>query len=322
MINLYYEQNNNVVFIDNLDKIKSLVSSTEKPCFITVINPTDIENDILEQSFKLHTITLKNIITKNQIPKVENYDNYLSTIMYDTEAVNLENQHSTNPIGIILMKNLTLILAGKKFTSMEEIHLRFLSKPKDAFASASNLYYIVVDVLVDNLFPILINVHNKLDILQNNILQGKTNDINEQILLARKYLLELRKIFSFEADILFKISHENMSFILKEQIAYMRDVYHHLEKLNTTLKEYDGWASKLNDAYVADASSRTDDKLNILTIIAFIFMPIETLSGWYGMNFVNMPEINFKYGYLCLIGVVAIFVFIMTRYFRKNKMLK
>ena len=101
----------------------------------------------------------------------------------------------------------------------------------------------------------------------------------------------------------------------------MKDIYHHLEKLNATLKEYDGWASTLNDAYVAYSSSKLNDKLNLFTIIAFIFMPLDTLSGWYGMNFVNMPELAFKYGYFCLTGVVAIYLIIITMYFKKKKML-
>ena len=321
MINLYFEQNDKVVFIDNLDMIKSLISPAEKPCFITAIYPTDIENKILSQLFKLHTVTLKNIITKKQIPKVENYDNYLSTIIYDTENASSENSYSINPICIVLMENITLILAEKEFIAMEEIQLRFLSNPKNAFTSASSLYYIAIDVLVDNLFPILSNVQKKLDKLQENILQDKAKDSNEKIIILKKHLLKLERVFSFEEDVLYKISHEKMNFISKDQIPYLKDVYHHLEKLNATLKEYDGWASTLNDAYIANSSSKVDDKLNLLTIIGFIFMPIGTLSGWYGMSFVNIPEYNYKYGYFCVIGVVAIYLVFITRYFKKNKML-
>jgi Mg2+ and Co2+ transporter CorA len=60
-------------------------------------------------------------------------------------------------------------------------------------------------------------------------------------------LLELERIFSFEEDVLYKISHENINSISKDQIPYIKDVYHHLEKLNATLKEYAGWASTLNE---------------------------------------------------------------------------
>ena len=321
MINLYYEENNKVISIDNIDIIKSLISSTENPCFVTVINPTDVENDILSQLFKLHIVTLKNIVAQKQIPRVEIYDNYLSTIMYDTENASSQDSFSINPISIILMENITLILAQKEFIAMQEINSRFLSNPKKAFTSASSLYYITIDVLVDNLFPILSNVQIKLDKLQESMLQNKIKGSNEKILLLRKHLLELERIFSFEGDVLYKISHENMNFISKDQIPYMKDIYHHLEKLNATLKEYDGWASTLNDAYVAYASSKLDDKLNLFTIIAFIFMPLDTLSGWYGMNFVNMPELTFKYGYFCLTGVVAIYLIIITMYFKKKKML-
>jgi magnesium transporter len=322
MINLYYEQNAKIVFIDNLDMIKSLITLNEKPCFVTVINPTHVENDILSQLFKLHIVTIKNIITKKQIPKVENYDNYLSTIIYDTENASSESSCCTNPVSIILMEKITLILAKKDFVAMEEIHSRFLSNPRNAFTSASSLYYIAIDVLTDNLFPILANVQKGLDKLQENILQNKAKDNSEKIILLRKYLLKLERIFSFEEDVLYKLSHGNMNFISEDQIPYIKDIYHHLEKLNATLKEYDGWASTLNDAYIANSSSIVEDKLNLLTIIAFIVMPIDTLTGWYGMSFVNIPELNFKYGYFCLIGVVVIYLISIIMYFKKKKMLR
>lgn len=321
MITLCYEDNNKIMSIDNLDIIKSLIGSTEKLCFITVINPTETEIDILSQLFKLHIITLKNIVTKKQIPKVEIYDNYLSTIIYDVEDTDSQNCYSTNPICLVLMKNITLILAKKDFNAITEIHSRFLSNPKNAFTSASNLYYIAIDVLVDNLFPILACFENKLDILQENILQNKGNDNNNKILLLRKNFLKLERIFSFEQEILFKLSHEDIKFVSKEQTPYIKDIYHHLEKLNANLKEYIDWASNLYNAYMAYSSSKTEDKLNLLTIISFIFMPLSTISGWYGMNFSNMPELNFKYGYFCLIGVVVICILCMIIYFKNKKML-
>ena len=61
--------------------------------------------------------------------------------MYDTENASSQNSFSANPICIILMENITLILAQKEFIAMQEISLRFLSNPKKAFTSASSLYY-------------------------------------------------------------------------------------------------------------------------------------------------------------------------------------
>ena len=322
MINLYYEKDAKVEVVDNLEMIKSLISSAEKPYYMTVINPTDAENDILSQLFKLHTITLKNIITKKQIPKIETYDNYLSTIVYDTEKASLENSYSINPICVVLMKNITLVLAKKNFMAMQEIHSRFLSNPKNTFTSASSLYYITIDVLVDNLFPILSNIQKKLDNLQENILKDKVKDSTEKVVLLRKHLLELERIFSFEEDILYKISHKNLNFISKDQIPYLKDVYHHLEKLNAILKEYDRWTSTLNDAYLSNSSAKVDDKLNLITFIGFIFFPISTLTSWFGMSFhddiMGYGNINLYYG---VVSAAVISIISITWYLKKKKML-
>jgi magnesium transporter len=321
MINLHYCDNNKVIITENLDIIKSLLNSAEKTFFIKVINPTDAENDILAQLFKLHIITLKNIVTKKQVPKVEIYDKYLSTILYDVENIDSQDCFYLNSVNVILMGNAALVIAKEDSAAITEISSRLLSKPDDAFSSPSNLYYIIIDVLVDNLFPTLACFQNKLDKMQNNILKDKIKDSNKDLISIRKDLLKLERILWFEQEVLFKLSHENMNFLLEEQIPYIKDVYHHLEKLNASLKEYNDWASNLYDAYMAYSSSKTEDKINLLTIISFIFLPISTLSGWYGMNFPYIPELTYKYGYFCFAGITAVYLIIALIYFRKKKMM-
>jgi magnesium transporter len=321
MINLYYENNDKILTLEGLEKIKSEITLIKNSCFIKVIAATDTEMDFLTQYLKLHIITLKNIVSKKQLPKVEDYDNYISTIMYDVKYTDKQNCYITNPVIVILMKNMTLILAENTFEAMDEIFSRFSLNPNKAFTSASNLYYIAIDVLVDNLFPVLACFENKLDALQENILKNNAKDSNEKIIKIRKSLLELRKVFTYEQEILYKISHENMDYILQEQLPYMKDIFHHLEKLNATLQEYNDWASSLSDAYMSFSSSKLNENLNLLTIISFIFMPLSFLTGWYGMNFKIMPELNLDYGYFYFIGVVVIITFSMIIYFKRKKLL-
>src|SRR5659263_469394 len=111
-----------------------------------------------------------------------------------------------------------------------------------------------------------------------------------------------------------------MDYILQEQLPYMKDIFHHLEKLNATLQEYIDWSASLSDAYMSFSSSKLNDNLNLLTIISFIFMPLGFLTGWYGMNFKIMPECNLDYGYLYFIGFVAIITISMIIHFKRKQL--
>lgn len=321
MINLYYEYNDKVLNIQGFEKIKSEITLIDNPCFIKVVSATDMEMDFLSQYLKLHIITLKNIVSKKSLPKVEIYDSYISTILYDVKTIEKQNCYVTNPVVVVLMKNITLILAKENLNAMDEIISRFSLNPKKAFSSASNLYYMVIDVLVDNLFPILVCFENKLDDLQENILKSNAKNNTEKIIAIRRSILELRKVFTYEQEVLYKICHDNMSYVLLDQIPYLKDVFHHLEKLNATLQEYNDWASSLSDAYMSLSSSKSNDNLNLLTVISFIFMPLGFLTGWYGMSFTIMPDRDFKYAYYYFIGAVVIISIAMIKYFKKKKLL-
>ncbi len=136
----------------------------------------------------------------------------------------------------------------------------------------------------------------------------------------RQSMLELRKAFSYEQEVLYRISHEKLAFVCNNVIAYMKDVFHHLEKLNAILQEYSDWAMNLTDAYVALSSSKLNDRLQMLTIIQYIFMPLGFVTGWYGMGF-KMPEEGLHYSYPIFILIVMVITGWVIIYFKKKKML-
>lgn len=320
MINLYYTDNDKLLIEYNLIRIKNMITLNGKIFFLNVIDPSDEEMQFLTEMLQLHLITIKNLTTSKHLPKVEEYPNYLSTTMYDIELTTDEECYKINPINIILMQNLTLVFTKKNFTSLEEILSRISSNLTRNFSHASNLYYITLDVLIDNLFPVITSFENKLDLLQENLLTGIGKDYTKKVISIRSNILKLNKSFTYEKEVLYKISHEKLNLISEENIAYMKDIFHHIEKLSATLTEYNDWASTLSDGYSSLRISKTNDSLQMLTIIQYIFMPLSFLTGWYGTNF-TMPETSFKYSYLVFILIASTFTTYMFVYFKKKKML-
>jgi len=320
MINLYYTANDKLLTESNLSRIKQILPSKDKIFYLNVISPTDEEMELLIQVLQLHLITIKNFTTSKHIPKVEEYEHYLSTTMYDIQLTSDEICYKITPINIILMDNLTLILTKKNFNSMQEILSRISSNLAVNFSDPCNLYYITMDVLVDNLFPVITCFEKRLDLLQENLLTGPGKDYTNKVISIRSNILKLKKTFTYEKEVLFAVSHEKLNLICKEDIAYMKDVFHHIEKLSATLSEYSDWASNLSDGYANLSTAKTNDRLQMLTIIQYIFMPLSFLTSWYGTNFA-MPETTFKYSYLFFILVSTTLTISMLAYFKKKKML-
>jgi magnesium transporter len=321
MINIFYEKNGQLVRECKLESVEILINSPNLKLLIQIINPDDDEMDFLTNHLCLHTITLKNYNSDKQIPKIEEYDKYISTIMYDINYSESNNEFIINPVNIIVLPNITVVLSTKDFNSFGEIYSRISTNPIKAFNSASNIYYIILDVLVDNLFQLLEVLEDRLYNIQEEILNKEITFSNGKIIDIRKKLLAFKKFFSYEQEVLYKISHEQINLIESSQIAFMKDVYHHLEKLNSTLSEYNDWASNLSDAIMSYSSAKLNDNLQILTIISFIFLPLSFLTGWYGMNFKYMPELELDYGYFYFIIFVVVLTIGLIFYFRRKKLL-
>jgi len=320
MINLYYTEKNALITEGNLAKIKQILFAKDKICYLNVTNPSDEEMELLIQVLQLHLITIKNFTTSKHLPRIEEYEHYISTTMYDIQLTNDEVCYKINSVSIILMQNLTLLLTKTNFTSFEEILSRISSNLVKNFSDSCDLYYITLDVLVDNLFPIITCFEKKLDQLQENLLTDGGKDYTKKLMSLRSNILRLKKSFTYEKEVLYKVSHEKLNLICKEDIAYMKDVFHHIEKLSATLTEYSDWASALSDAYASLSASKTNDRLQMLTIIQYIFMPLGFLTGWYGMNF-KMPETDPAIAYYIFMFIVASISLSLIAYFKKKKLL-
>jgi magnesium transporter len=320
MLIFYYVDDNNVKNTSNQQLMKNILLST-KVAYLKAINPTDDEIEFLTHLLNLHIITLKNYSSKKHIPKIEEYENYISTIMYNMEYTNYDDCYDIKPVSIIMADNLVLTISKKNIQTFEEIVSRLSKNPELSFSSSCYLYYVILDALVDSLFPILTCFENKLDSIQEQLLKNDMTDCTEKITSIRRKLLELRKIFTYEKEVLYKLSHEKYRMINAECLTYFNDVFHHLERLNSMHQEYNDWALNISDAYDAYSSSKLNDKVQMLTIVSFIFLPLSFLTGWYGMNFKNMIELNLDYGYAFFIVAVILITISMIIYFKKKKIL-
>jgi magnesium transporter len=115
--------------------------------------------------------------------------------------------------------------------------------------------------------------------------------------------------------------NERLSY-LKEQHLYFNDVYDHLLKLTEMLETYHDFSSDIRDNYLSVNSNNLNTTMMTLTVITTIFMPLTFIAGVYGMNFVHMPELNWRYGYFLVLALMMFIALGMFRYFVKKGWLR
>ena len=102
---------------------------------------------------------------------------------------------------------------------------------------------------------------------------------------------------------------------------YIRDLYDHIIQVSENIDIYREMTWSIMDMYMSTISNRMNEVMKVLTIMASIFIPLTFIAGIYGMNFEYMPELEWKYGYFVLLGVMLLIFLGMLYYFRRKKWL-
>ncbi|MBV8802595.1 MAG: magnesium/cobalt transporter CorA, partial [Gammaproteobacteria bacterium] len=181
------------------------------------------------------------------------------------------------------------------------------------------LAYRLIDTIVDNYFIVLEILGNQIEKIEDKIIKSPTPQNTKTIYRLKHKMLVLRKaIWPMREAIshLLQISQDTISSFTH---VYLRDVYDHTVQAIDTLETFRDVLSNLLDIYLSSLTARMNEIMKVLTIIATIFIPITFIASLYGMNFVNMPELHWHYGYYIVLTVMAVIVIGMLSFFRIKK---
>ena len=132
------------------------------------------------------------------------------------------------------------------------------------------------------------------------------------MIMLRKSLWPLREVIA-------RLERRESPLISEGLANYFRDVYDHTIIAIDTVETYRDILSGMLDIYLSSMSNRLNSIMKVLTIIATIFMPLTFITSLYGMNFKNMPELQWEYGYYGVIGVVVVIALSMLAFFRRKQ---
>jgi magnesium transporter len=143
----------------------------------------------------------------------------------------------------------------------------------------------------------------------------------DAIRLLKRELLFLRRAVWPLREVLSRLEHGDSLLLAPDTSPYFRDVYDHAVQILDTVETYREMLTSLMDVYLSSIANRTNEVMKVLTMITTLFIPLSFLAGLYGMNFRFMPELEWRYGYYALLGVMATISLAMLAYFKKKRWL-
>ncbi|MBI2066521.1 MAG: magnesium/cobalt transporter CorA [Deltaproteobacteria bacterium] len=308
--------------VRDLASIRQLIQEKERVTWVDLEHPTPQETEILDTAFNFHPLTIDDCLSPRHQPKIDNYGSYLFLIVHEMKTESSEARFKTSELDIYLGSNYLLTFHRPKMKSLEIVQERLLKNPKALFRSADFLMATVLDEVVDQYTPVLDQMDQRVSALEDQIFSPKDGeDLLNEIFSLRRSLSQIKRISTKQIDLLTRMIKEGYDEIIPLSLPYLSNVRDHLIRASDLCDFFRDSISSLVDAHLLTSSNKTNETMKMLTIFASMMLPLTVITGVYGMNFKNMPELDWSFGYPFVIGLMAVVAGSMLFYFKKKKWL-
>ncbi len=258
----------------------------------------------LGEVFSIHPLVLEDTVNIPQRPKVDYFENYVFSVMRMFRLT--ENNHIiSEQVSIIIGKNFVITFQEKLGDCFDPLRERLRNnKGIIRKMKADYLSYAVMDTIFDNYFPVLEIIGDDVEELEDMMTSNATEAELKMLHESKHNLLTFRKELWPSREMMGKLLREDTPLISSDVKLYLRDCYDHIIHIIDIVETYKELSTELMNIYLSSLSNRLNEVMKVLTIISTIFIPLSFIAGVYGMNFHFMPELEYKYSYFILLGIM------------------
>lgn len=269
------------------------------------------------QPFQIHPLVIEDILNNKHLPKIEAYSDFLffvgQALMYHKQRLVVDQ------ICMIVGKNYVLTFQTRPLgifslvrENLQANHGALRSKGADFLA------YTLIDCLVDDYFAVLGQFEGKVEEVDKILFEPKQDKILQRIHSLKHETTRFRHALLPLRESLNQIVRGDFNMFNAETRLFARDAYDHTVHLIESLDSAREMVSNMTDLYLSFQSHHLNIQIRLLTVITIMMMPLTLIAGIYGMNFDNMPELHWKYGYFIILGVMALISSAMCWIFYKK----
>ena len=287
--------------------------------WVHVSEPTAVEAAVLAERFGFHDLDIEDVLSKRQRPKIDEYPDYLFVVLhfpfYDKAVQRLNAAELDVFLGqsfLITLPNVELHPATYLFRRCEEdAELR-----EELFAKGSGyLLYHVLDDLFDYCFPILDKISHKLERIEDEMYEGRSEEVVRDISNAKQEIIAYRKIIKPERATLRVLERHTQRFLPEELELYFDDIVDAAERIWDLLDNYKEVVEGLESTNESVISHRQNDVLRLLTIISVAVLPLTLIASVFGMN-VIFPGEGSREAFWIILGILVATLGGMLAFFR------
>jgi len=284
-------------------------------------DPTAIRH--LGEAFGFHSLSLEDVVHGNQRPKLEDYPGSNFIVLRMPETVN--DTLEFDQMNIFVGPNYVVTIQERPGDCLDPLRERIRqSMGRIRREMADYLAYAIMDTIVDSFFPLLETYGDRLESLEIRAIEGGHSTVPTEIHSIRYDLRVVERLMWSTREMLNalqRVGHERFSSTTQ---VFLRDCHDHTGQLLDLVSSSQDLSRSLMELHQASMSARANEIMKMLTIVSTVFIPLSFIAGVYGMNFdggasrLNMPELQWRWGYPFALGLMALTAGSLLFYFRSR----
>ncbi len=284
----------------------TLLADTNLFLWVDLEKPTPEETKaILEDVFHFHPLSIEDCVSVSPSPKVEEYQpkeedkfpSYLFMVIHAVDYSRKDGVFATSELNFFLGKNFLVTFHDTPLRSIQSAEEMCLRGTGHIARAPDRVAHTLLDGIVDNYKPALEELSLEIAELETAVVEGHDKYTLNRIIQTKKEVLHLRQIIGPQREVLARFARGEFTHIRPRLVPYYRDVYDGLFHISELAQNYMDSLTGILQVYLNMSSNHTGEVVKLLTMITVITTPVMVVGSWYGMNFQDLPEVRWQYGY-------------------------
>jgi magnesium transporter len=308
--------------VENIEEALSMITA-ERMTWINIYGLHDPEViAAVGKEFNTDSLLLEDIMNTDHRPKLTGDEQNIYIIAKLLNYNRLEGKIESDQLSLIAGRNFLISLQERPGTFFDPVRDRIRkSRDRTRIIHPDYLAYALLDCMVDGYLDMLAEIGSAVDAMETEIMQGKGKQTSQKIYRNRTELNFLRQIVLPLKELTYDFLKSDSPVIRKETRSFIKDLYDHVLVAHERIELYYSVVADQTDIYNSIISNRANEIMKVLTVFAAIFIPLTFIAGIYGMNFENIPELKWTYGYLYFWGLIILVGLGLGYYFIRKKWL-
>jgi magnesium transporter len=269
------------------DEFTTLLRSDGAIAWVRCLAPTDSDLLWLRDTFGFHPLTIEDCRQRNQRPKFEPYDGYAFIVLF---ALSLARDTlETTEIHCFLTAHCLITVEDHDSPAVAAVWQRMHQAPDLMQRGADFVLYAVADAVVDTFFELVDSFEDSIDDIEERIFAPAAESVQPLIFRRRNLLIAIRRAIGPMRDVFNAILNRHLPLIQEPHLLYFRDLYDHTVRIYELLETERERLSNALEVHLSHISNTLNQVMKRLTAVATIFMPLTFLTGFFGMNFKQLP---------------------------------